>query len=187
MALQAFTWRGDPRLGGDRRRPGRAVDVVPPAAARDRPCRAGRRRGTGWGVAAPLGLADHARRARHRGAAGRGTAQRARGTGERGGAGVLRRLRAHPPPAGAAAGPGGRGRRGRRRTARGARRRPRVDYAHAGQCDRHVVTPVHPELSGRRDVPRGPAAHPRLPRPGQVPRPAGGGRRRGRLGGAAAR
>ena len=69
--------RGDPRRGGDRRGPGRPVDVVPPAAARHLPRRPGRRHGSGRRLAAPLGLADDARRARHRGAAGLRAARRA--------------------------------------------------------------------------------------------------------------
>ena len=186
-ATTALAWCGDPRLGGDRRGTGGTVDVVPPAAPGHRSRRPRRRRGAGWRVAAPLGLVDDARRARHRGAAGCRAPFAGGGPGQRGGSGVLRRLRAHPRPAGPAAGPGGPGRRGRRRAARGAGRGPALDDPHDRQRDRHVVAAVRAGVPGRRDLPWAPAASPRLPRTRGVPRSTRGRRGRRRVRRAAAR
>ena len=92
-----------------------------------------------------------------------------------------------PPPAGAAAGPGGPGRRDGRRAARGACRRPALADPHDRERDRDVVAAVRAGVPGRRDVPRPPAAPPRLPGPGGVPRPASGRRGRRRVRRTAAR
>ena len=73
--------------------------------------------------------------------------------GERGGAGVLRGVRAHARPAGGPAGAGRRGRRGRGRPAGRAGGRPDLDDPHAGQRDRDLVAAVRAALPGRRDVP----------------------------------
>ena len=166
-ATTAFTRCGDPRLGGDRRRPGRAVDVVPPAAPRHRPRRARRRRGAGRRLAAPVGLADDARRARHRRAARRRAARPSDGrANEVVPAYFADYERAHRLP---------------------VLRPVRVDEVaeaddgllevRAG--DRRWLTrtivnatgtwsrPFVPALPGRRDVPRPAAAHPRLPGPEQ--------------------
>ena len=56
----------DPRLGRDRRRPGRTRGVVLPAPARDGPRRARRQPAPGRRLAAPLGVAGHGRRPRRR-------------------------------------------------------------------------------------------------------------------------
>ncbi|CAA9373627.1 MAG: Putative oxidoreductase, partial [uncultured Nocardioidaceae bacterium] len=162
---------GGSRLRRHRRGAGRSVGVVPPPAPRARPRGPGRRRGPGRGVAAPLGLADHGRRARGGRPAGRHGAGPWPRAGERGDPGVVRGVRACARPAGPPAG-AGRPRRECRRPARRPCRVPVVDDSHRRERHRHMATPLRAALPGTGDVQRGAAAHRRLPRARALPRQA---------------
>ena len=160
-----------------RRRAGRALGGIPPAAAGVRAghprcgCardvrRARRGRGAGRCVAAPLGVAAHGDRERHPRAAGVPGADGGSAGGEpRHAAALLRRvraaLRARRAAAGARAGHPPRRRRTRRAPAR--RDRPgHVGSTPRHQRDRHVDPAVPPVLPRNRAFPRSPAARRRL-------------------------
>ena len=178
----AFSRCDDPRLSGDRRRPGRTGGVVLPAPARDRPRRARRQPAPRRRLAAPLGLAGHGRRARRRRPAGVDRARPARALA----ANVVvpdyfddyERRHDLPVVRPGARRPG----RERRRPPGRTRRRARVAHPHARQRQRHVDASVRALLPRHRVVRGGAGAHRALPRRRALPRPAGPRRRRRCLG-----
>ena len=160
-----------------RRRAGRALGGIPPAApgfragharrgrARD-VRRARRRRGPGRRVAAPLGVAAHGDRERHPRAAGVPRAAGGSAVGQpRRAAALLRRVRAALRARRAAAGARARHPPCRRRTRRAPARRDRpgnVGSSSRHQCDGNVDPSVPPVLPRTRAFPRSPVARRRL-------------------------
>ena len=173
--------RGDLRRGGDRRRPGRAVGVVPPEAPRDLARRARRRRRPRWRLAAPLGLADACRTC----TGSPPCPTRSRPASPTGGPTTWCR-RTSPttsaPTTCRCVRPVRVDRVTRRRRPAGrARRRPQLD-ARARSSTRPAPGRSRTCRTTRASrLPRRAAAHGRLPGAGALPRQAGRGRRRRRV------
>ena len=172
-----FSGCGGPRLARHRRRPGRPVRVVPPDPARAGARRPRRRRGTGRRLAAPVGLADHARRARRRGAARLGVPRDPAGrANDVVPAYFAAYERTHDLPVLRPVRVDDVRDEGGLLVVRAGERT--LDEPHPRERDRDVVASVRAALPGHGDVPRRAAAHGRLPGAGALPRSAH--RRRGR-------